>query len=293
MSASDLNVYRSCYCESCHQLRKNFGMVSASAVNYDMTFNSIILNSVSLNGTKDQNMRNGLICFFGRCTAHTELLKKIAGYTVLLTKWELEDDRDDHPTLRSNGARIALGRAIRKAERMYPEYDEHVGKGFDVLRETEEKECSDAVQIGRTFASSLVPAMKDIAGDAWSSYLENLFVSLGTLVYVMDAVDDLDEDYMNGTFNPFLTDLEGYFNGKRFIQNNLYEITDIFGSVMGDVQSSYSGVRGSMRFHHGVADNIVYNGLPDSVKMVVSGECCSRPGFMNTLSSHFSRKGER
>ena len=46
MSARNLDDYQRYYCETCHQLRSQFGLVSTAAVNYDMTFNTIILNSV-------------------------------------------------------------------------------------------------------------------------------------------------------------------------------------------------------------------------------------------------------
>jgi len=288
MSASDLNAYRSCYCESCHQLRKNFGIVSTAAVNYDMTFNSIILNAMSDNGIKDQNMRNGMICILGKCTSDSEILKKIAGYTLLLTKWELEDDRNDNPSLRSNLASVALGRAIRKAERMYPEYDEHVRKGFETLRRMEESGYSDPVTIGRTFASSLVPAMKDIA-DIWNDSTERLFTSLGTMIYIMDAADDLDEDHMNGTFNPFLAGCDEFAGKDSFLRKNVYAVTDMIGTVMKDVQSSYFEIRGSMRFHKGVTDNIIYRGIPDSARRVISCEC-SKPNLSSMMSSRVLRR---
>ena len=290
MSASDLHTYRSCYCESCHQLRKNFGLISTAAVNYDMTFNSIILNSLSENGVKEQNMRNGMICLFGKCTERTELLKKIAAFTVLLTKWELEDDKNDHPSLRSNFADMALGRAIRKAEKMCPDYDEQVGKGFENLKRTEEEGCTDPIKIGEVFASSLVPAMRDIAGDDGSKDLDSLFTGLGTMIYVMDAVDDMDEDFINDTFNPFLVEYEGFVNKREFIQKNVYTITDMMNEVMKGVQSSYYRVRENMRFHHGVSDNIVYHGIPGSVKRIMACESCARPGLKNVISSRISRK---
>jgi hypothetical protein len=291
MSASDLNIYRACYCESCHQLRKGFGIISTAAVNYDMTFNSIILNALSPYGMREQNTGNGMICILGKA-ADSELLGKIAGYTVLLTKWELEDDKNDRPTLRSNAAAIALGRAIRKAEKAYPEYDEHVGKGFEALRGMEGRGHSDAADIGRTFTGSLIPAMMDIAGDTWNDDLEGLFLGLGTMVYVMDAVDDLNEDYMDGTFNPFLQGYDGFVNKETFIQKNMYTITDTMNAVMNEVQTSYSALRGSMRFHHGVTDNIIYRGLPDSAKRVISCECAARPGLANTISSRLLRRNE-
>ncbi|MDR0198510.1 MAG: DUF5685 family protein, partial [Methanomassiliicoccaceae archaeon] len=111
MSASDLAVYRSCYCETCHRLKRDYGIISTAAVNYDMTFIGMILNAMSGNGIREQNTRNGMICVLGKCSGENDILKKMAGYTLLLTKWELEDDRHDRPGLRSNAARIALGRA--------------------------------------------------------------------------------------------------------------------------------------------------------------------------------------
>ncbi|MCL1984101.1 MAG: DUF5685 family protein, partial [Methanomassiliicoccaceae archaeon] len=266
------------------------GIISTAAVNYDMTFNSIILNSISEDGVKEQNMRNGRICIFGKCTERTELLKKIAAYTILLTKWELVDDRNDHPGLRSNFAEMALGRAIRKAERMYPEYDEQVGKGFATLKRTEDEGSADPVNIGNVFASSLIPAMRDIAGSDWNDDLERMFTGLGTMIYVMDAVDDLDEDYMNGTFNPFLANGDGLINKKEFIRKNIYIITDIFGGVMKDVRSSYNAIREEMRFHQGVSDNIIYHGIPGSVKRILACGSCARPSLRNVISSRSSRR---
>ena len=289
MSASDLYAYRSCYCESCHQLRRNFGLISTMAVNYDMTFNAIVLNSLSPDGAEEQNTGNGIICVLGRAV-DSELLRKIAGYTLLLTKWELEDDRLDGPGLRSNAASLVLGRAIRKAEKIYPEYDDHVGKGFEALRDAEERGCADAVGIGGMFASSLMPAMRDIAGDSWSDDLEKLFTGIGTAVYVMDAVDDLDEDLVNGTFNPFLRGSEDHVNKERFIQKNVYRITDTFGPVMKSVQDSYNAVRGSMHFHHGVSDNIIFRGMPESIKRIMTCGCQARPGIRNSISSRMLRR---
>jgi hypothetical protein len=292
MGASDLNVYRSCYCESCHQLKRDFGIASTAAVNYDMTFNSIVLNSLSENGIKDQNMKSGMICILRKCTADTDILRRIAGYTLLLTKWELEDDRRDRPNIRSNAASVVLGRAIRKAERLYPEYDEHVRRGFDSLMRMERDGMTDAAAVGSEFSEYLMPAMRDIAGDAWNDDLRRLFIGLGTMVYVMDAVDDLEEDYMNETFNPFLSGCESFVNKELFIRKNIYGITDSMNSLMTDIQAAYSSVRSRMRFHHGVSDNIIYRGIPDSAKRAISGDRSARPTFMNALSSRILRRSE-
>jgi hypothetical protein len=255
-----------------------------------MTFNGMVLNAVSENGIRDQNLKNGMICILGRCSGENDILRKMAGYTMILTKWELEDDIADGMNLKSNAARIALGRAMRKASRSYPEYDACVGKGFETLRDMETNGCADPVLMGRTFASSLVPAMEDIAGDAWNDDLEDMFISLGTSVYIMDAADDLDEDHMNDTYNPFLTECDDFVNKSDFMNRNVYKMTNIMNSVMRDMQSSYLRVRNAMRFHHGVTDNIIFHGIPGSAKRVIACNCKARPGIMNTISSRILRR---
>jgi 2-phosphoglycerate kinase len=137
-----------------------------------------------------------------------------------------------------------------------------------------------------------MPAMEDIAGDLWNDDLKKMFVSLGTAVYVMDAVDDLDEDYMNDTYNPFLTECDDYVNKTEFIRKNVYMISNLMNGVMKDLQSSYLSVRETMRFHHGVTDNIVMHGLPGSAKRVIACECAARPSIRNSISSRILRKNE-
>jgi hypothetical protein len=191
----------------------------------------------------------------------------MAAYTILLTKWELVDDSLDKPSVKSNAASLMLGRAISKAEKEHPKYDKAVGKGFEELKKMEDSGCADAVRMGESFGRSLSFALKDMAGEG----LEDLFTHLGASVYLMDAIDDLDQDYLDGTYNPFLTDDEMFRNKMQFICDNLYELSDSLSGVIGKLQTAYSAVREQLTIDVGVSDNIVYHGIPDSAKRVMSG----------------------
>ncbi len=283
MSSTDLHTYRSHYCEGCHQLKKTFGVVSTLAVNYDMTFNTIILNAIT-GGTECPSQKKGLFCVFDKCVCDSKLMERMAGYTVLLTKWELYDDKIDSPSMKSNFASLALGRAIKKAEEMYPEDDVTVGNGFKLLKQMEDDKCKDAELLGRTFGSSLTGALKDAVGNAWSDDLEKLFVELSTLVYVMDAVDDLEEDYRADTFNPFLVDCEKFINKKDYVSKHIYEITEMFNRIIGNMQTAYSAIRPQMKFNTEVSDNIIYEGLPESAKLVIMGKSEAKMSIKNAIS---------
>ncbi|MDR2846387.1 MAG: DUF5685 family protein [Candidatus Methanoplasma sp.] len=289
LTASNLAVYRRYYCEGCHQLKAQFGLLSTATVNYDMTFNTLILNAVTGDALDFERTKNSPLCVFKKPGADSDLMRDMAAYTVLLTKWELVDDSVDKPSLKSNLASLALNRAIRKAERLYPEYDEAVGKGFDELRSLEEAGCTDAAMMGRTFGDHLTKALNEIAGEHSSDPLKGLFSDLTAIVYIMDAVDDLDQDYLDGTYNPFLKDCEDYLNKKEYIARHIYDITGTMNSVMGSLQSNYSMVKSSMRANIGVTDNIVYYGIPNSAKGILSGLSTAKVSLKSILGNHSER----
>lgn len=304
MSAPDLTDYRRYYCETCHQLRDGFGFFSTAAVNYDMTFNTIVLNSLCGEIQEFDVTKNGLTCILRGPYAKSDLMQKMAGYTVLLTKWELVDDVYDKPSKKSKIISLALNRAIKKAEKLYPGYDDAVGKGYMQLRQMELDGCTDPLKMGNKFGLALSESLEEMAGVSSDSDLRDLFVSLTAMVYVMDAVDDLDEDYMEGTYNPFLArysdfmegrgtecDIEkcqcsDYTNRNAFVNENLYEITGMMNSILSELQKSYSSVRKRMRSSVGVTDNIVMHGIPESAKNVVAGRSTAKASVKNVMEGH-------
>ena len=290
LSPADNKVYRRYYCEGCHHLRDGFGVASTLTVNYDMTFNTILLNSIAgdvldFEGTKSR------LCVLDRPKADSDLMRKMAAYTLILTKWELQDDESDKPSVKSKLASVTLAKAMEKAVEQFPEYDRMVGEGFSNLRDLEQQGCKDAVLMGRTFGEGLIGALRDIAGEHASDDLDDVFRHLSTVVYLMDVVDDLDEDFMEGTYNPLLPET-GYTNASDFRMKHVYEITSMLNGEIGLLQESYSKVRGQMRCSTGICDNIVYMGIPDSAKRVVMGSSTAKKSVKNMLSNRKQRMSE-
>src|SRR5574344_1343344 len=91
MSPTDLQTYRRYYCETCHQLKDGFGLISTAAVNYDMTFNTVVLNAIAGDVLDFPGTKKSQFCVFKDAKADSDLMRGLATYTVLLTKWELVD----------------------------------------------------------------------------------------------------------------------------------------------------------------------------------------------------------
>jgi len=291
LSPSDNKVYRRYYCEGCHQLKQGFGYRSTLTVNYDMTFNTILLNSIAgdvldFSGTKRR------LCVTDKPKADSDLMRKMAAYTLILTKWELHDDDEDKPSMKSRVASAALKGAIKKAVEEYPEYDRMVGEGFANLRALELRNCKDAVLMGRTFGDGLIGALRDIAGPCASDDLDNVFRQLSTVVYLMDAIDDLDEDFMEGTYNPLLPET-GFVNAREYRLKHVYELTSMLNGEISLLQESYSKIRPKMRADTGICDNIVYYGIPESAKNVMIGNSTAKTSVSTVLSNRKDRNSDK
>lgn len=290
LSPSDVSTYRRYYCEGCHQLRDCFGLTGTATVNYDMTFNTILL--CGLTGDPPEiGPTERRLCVLEHSKVDSELMRSMAAYTLILTKWELEDDETDRPSLKTGLISLTLSRAIEKAVRMHPEYDDMVGRGFSDLRRLELAGCKDARLMGRTFGRGLIGALEDIAGDAYTDDLGELFTELSTAVYIMDAIDDLDDDYMDGTYNPLLPDT-GFVNARTLIDSDVFRITELVNGTIGELQGRYSVVRRGMRGNVSLCDNIVYYGIPESARKVITGNAQAKASIKNVLSNRRDRNSQ-
>ena len=291
LSPADFRLYRKYYCEGCHQLRGGFGLRGAATVNFDMTFNTILLNGI-VGDVLEFEGTSKTICVLEDPHADSELMRKMAAYTLILTKWELEDDETDKPSLKTKVISQTLAKAIGKAVEEFPEYDQMVGEGFSKLRDMELAGCKDARLMGRTFGQGLIGALADIAGEHASEDLDELFTELSTAVYIMDAVDDLEDDFMDGTYNPFLPET-GFVNSKDFISKNLYSISKTINETVGALQGRYSRVRPEMVTNVSLCDNIVYYGIPESAMKVLTGDAKAKASIKNVLSNRKDRISDR
>ncbi|MBR2254231.1 MAG: hypothetical protein IJ856_00175 [Candidatus Methanomethylophilaceae archaeon] len=278
LSPQDYHTYQRYYCEGCHQLRGGFGLRGTLTVNYDMTFNTILLDGV-MGSALDFEGTDRLFCVLDRPKADSRMMESMAAYTLILTKWELFDDFTDKPSMKSRMISEVLDRAIHKAVDMYPDYDDHVGKGFMALHDLELQGCKNARRMGEVFGDGLVGPLRDIAGDKATDALDEVYRELTAAVYVMDSLDDLEDDYRDGTYNPFLP--ERFVNKQDFVNSHMFELAATVNGIMSDLQGSYSKVRPGLVGNVSLCDNIVYYGIPESARKVLSGNTEAKSSIKN------------
>jgi len=289
MSSEEVAAYRGYYCETCHQLRDGYGVMSTIIVSYEMTFANLILNSIMDEGEIIKVPDTGKFCVFRHSKRHTDLLNKMAAYTVLVANNGLIDDRMDGPSVKSNFGLLWLNRSIERARHDFPHYDELIMKGYEELREKEAAGCNDPIEMGRTSAMSMIWVLREIVDDEWTPELEELFLNMGIWIYVMDAIEDLEDDFKEKQYNPFLVGVTEFTNAKDFITKNVYSISGTLNTILGRMQAAYQAIRPSMKANVSITDNIIYQGVPISVRKVMSGNSKMQPSFRNLFAGRINR----
>lgn len=290
LSAEDRVTYRNYYCETCHHLREEYGLVSTMTVNYEMTFAMLFFNSILDEGMLIDGVRKSKICIMKHSASSEEFMKRLTAYTVLVAKNSLLDDvMDDEWSLKGKMGLLALNRAIMKAQKNYPEYDEMILKGYDVLREVEKSGESDPIVMGRYSSQSMMDVLNALLGERFDERMNELFRQLGIWVYVMDAIEDLDDDFTEGTYNPFLVDNTKFVNKMKYIKDNVFKIGELMGGIIADIQRAYVRLRPDLKCNVEILDNIIYQGIPYSAHRIIRGDKTMSLSLKNIFTQRMNR----
>ena len=250
LSPEDRITYRNYYCETCHHLREEYGFIPTLTVNYEMTFAALFFNSILEEGERIHYVPKKHFCLIRHSASHTELMRKLTAYSILVANNSLLDDKmDDSNSLKANLGLLGLNRAIIKAKNEFPEYNEAIMKGYEKLREIEASGECDPIVMGGYSAQSMIDVLEIMLGDSFDDRMHDLFRNLGIWVYVMDAIEDLDEDKEEGTYNPFIAGNPDFKDKKDFVKNNIFPIGETMGKIVGNIQAAYSSLRNDIRYN--------------------------------------------
>ena len=188
--------YREHYCSLCHALWNYYGLRPRFILSYDMTFLSIVLD---LDNQVDLDKR--LLCYQkAHMDSDQESWKRIAAMSILLATKKLEDDiADENDTKAKIGLRV-FHKAAMKAESDYPKVAMAFQSGFSDMSNME-KESKDVYALASKFSEIMTTAVSMMYSCSEADIAVMKHVT--QWVYFIDALDDLDKDSLDGSFNPF------------------------------------------------------------------------------------------
>ena len=268
MKVKDFEKFKACYCALCHTLGKEYGLSARFILNYDFTFMAMLLwdeNQPVCYTAKQCPMsplRKKCIC------CHSDSLSISAGYSIILSWWKLRDSVQDDTFFKALGARLAmlfLRRAYKKAVSRYPEFDNIVRDRLMALTALEKENCPSIDRASDCFAELLAAAAKGAAENMERIY-HQLFYHMGRWIYIIDAVNDIDEDIKKKSYNPILAryDVQSKLNDeqteelKTTLAHSLNLIISAYGLLPKNPWTD-------------IIENIIYLGMPYVMGAVFDG----------------------
>lgn len=295
MLIKDFNVFQSFYCGLCKALHKTGSEVTRFCTNYDVTFYSVLMHELTKTPVKFERQ---MCVYNGKkkvVVVPDKLSLKMADLAVLLVYYNIRDDVADGKKLRAPLAwRLALRK--RKAAKHMPKIDALMREQFGSLAKLEKENCDSIDRVADTFAS----LMRDITrvfleedeeeklakigadeqekearvGKYFSADekrdIDDFCYNLGRLVYLMDAVDDVEKDSKKRTYNPILLNYGKCAKKADYLAKNADELSFLLKSTYNKMVGAYNKM--SVKMYEGVLSNTIYLGIDMQIEKLLKGE---------------------
>lgn len=203
LKVKELDAFKSCYCGLCHELGREYGFLSRFLLNYDFVFLTMLLWDKDV--PVEYEGKRCAACPFKKkqCCKSNEAFKKAAALSVILYWWKIQDEIRDEGALKSLSCRLLaalLKTAYKKASASYPEFDKSVRENLEELIKLEENGCTSLDAVADCFAKILSSAAVT-CDETKTRILEQVLYHTGRWIYIIDAVDDFDDDVKSESYN--------------------------------------------------------------------------------------------
>lgn len=264
----EFNQYKAVYCGLCKRLGKEYGILSRFILSYDCTFYALLL--LSLNGECPGYEKKMCRCNpLKKCTYiknGEEALSKASALSVISVYFKLVDNISDSKGIKKLVFKMLKPFAKRwsnKAKKKYSYIFDAVKTMSDGQFEVENNPDFHLDMCADPTAKMLSTVLSYEGRDENEKLvLSNLGYHLGRWIYLMDAVDDFEDDKKKGNFNPFSA-----YKDKE-------NLNEYFNQVLNfDLAQAYNSWELlSTELYWGIIENILLKGLAWKQKSVVFKE---------------------
>ena len=275
--------YQAMYCGLCHALSKRYGFFMRNILNYDLSFLALTLSSAEhCNCTKCRK----------RCIASpirkktyyqmNDALAFCADVNVILAYWKWKDQIADEGFWTSLLYRVLLGflsPAYRKAARLRPQFAEACKEGLHALHDIEEARTASVDAAAHAFAKILESVAEFAKQLETTRKLQVLFYHIGRWVYILDAWDDIEEDFAKDNYNPIIL---------RYEMKKEHDREEILKAIRLTLEHSAATAAGAAELidfdeNGTIIKNVLYLGLPVTAEAVLNGKLDKRSNMHGSI----------
>lgn len=263
----ELEEYKGVYCSLCKDLGRRYGQLSRMTLSYDFAFLAMLHLALAEEEPSFEAqhciihpIKKNLCCLGG---APVSLCSDIA---VLMVYYKLLDNIADSGFFASLPYRLswpAAARLRKKAARRQPEADEIIRRCMERQRQLEQANTASVDLASEPTAEAMGGICALLSADAAQKrVLERFGYFLGRYIYLIDALDDLEEDAASHGYNPFL--LRDGEHSPQVLRENAR------GSLyltIAELAKCYELL--TLRRFKPVLDNILYLGMKEVTQQIL------------------------
>lgn len=206
MKFKDYDLYRGVYCSLCKAIGKRYGLIARLTLSYDFTFLAILRMAVRENKICMRKSH----CSFNPmkkcydCSESSVDIAYTADVSMLTFYYKIKDNINDSRFFKKLLCKMLMPYAnhiFKKAKRNNPVIAEKLGELMDEQAQAEKRGAGvdEAADASAKMLAEMVSTDIESSDDKalrWLGYY------LGRWVYLIDAVDDCEDDIKTGSFNP-------------------------------------------------------------------------------------------
>lgn len=287
LKVREYEVYCGYYCGVCKSIGKRYGQLPRMALSYDAAFLALLLESISdrLDAPTQEH-----------CVAHPLIKKKTiirnaaidyaADVMLILAWYKLLDDANDEGKLYAKGTMLAFRRIFNKLRKKHSALCESIEAHLTELSTLEKEKCGHLDMATEAFSKIMESILSEgykalcesdpETSDSYAAFDEDrrmLFATIGyhmgKWVYLIDAVDDIEDNIETGAYNPLIyrfgfDKAESPSEFRKRIEEdlkfNLYHYLAMIGNCLETLE---------IKKNKGIIENVIYFGLNRKTEEVI------------------------
>ncbi len=272
----DFDLYRNFYCGICKSMGRQFGQKTRFSINYDITFLTIVVHNflgvdVSYETlkciTKPFNKSKQMV-------KENELTDKMSAINVILCYYKVLDDCiDGNKTSRKVLAK-SLKKAKNKASLQVPGVEEIIAKRYENLRALEGNKETSIDKVADEFASMMGEICDFVVGEKKQDNFTKLCYNVGKWIYLIDALDDFDDDLKTNDYNLFVLNYPEIKTFHQLMEEHGNDVSFTFATTINSITENFKEIKFS--FNQDLINNVVFRGISLMTKGIMRGERCKQ-----------------
>ena len=264
LKVKEFEYFRSYYCGLCNEIKNQFGNIPRFCLNYDLTFIGFMLDGLFSDPLKLKEVK--CIRHPGKkliITAESQCLNYCADLSILLFDYKLKDNIEDDKSIKSKFFKLLLSPSSKKSFNNLNTIADKISTNLNLISNFEKtKAFSSLDEISHPFGDIMACVLSDFPYkfEEDSKILRDNLYSLGYFIgkwiYLIDALDDLQDDTNTNNFNPYLT----LFNNKNLnIESFLSSYIDEIDFYISNCIINCSDILKTIPFkkHFSIIDNVI------------------------------------